>query len=135
MIVVDASVTLAWVLADETVTGAEAVLDRIVTSGALVPSVWPMEVTNSLVVAYRRQRLASDQLQGALETLAALPISVIPTGLDRGAGRILNLCHRHGLTAYDAAYLDLAIEHGLGLATLDRRLVSSASAEQVPLII
>ena len=41
---------------------------------------------------------------------------------------ISTLAERHGLSTYDAAYLELALREGLGLITLDRTLAQAASA-------
>jgi predicted nucleic acid-binding protein len=40
--------------------------------------------------------------------------------------RILDLGRRHGLTAYDATYLELAMRTGGMLATFDRKLADAA---------
>ncbi|MCF6370567.1 PIN domain-containing protein [Rhizobium halophilum] len=45
---------------------------------------------------------------------------------------ILTLAERHSLTAYDAAYLALALERQLPLATLDRKLTKAAQSEGLP---
>jgi predicted nucleic acid-binding protein len=46
----------------------------------------------------------------------------------------MTLARRHKLTAYDAAYLELALREGLALATLDAALIQAAKAEGVELI-
>jgi predicted nucleic acid-binding protein len=48
--------------------------------------------------------------------------------------RLLALARRHGLTVYDAAYLELALREGLDLATLDTELADAARAEGMPLV-
>jgi len=56
---------------------------------------------------------------------------------DRGPGddaAIVDLAMKHDLTAYDAAYLDLALRERLPLATLDRKLAAAARAENVPVL-
>ena len=47
---------------------------------------------------------------------------------------VLTLARRRRLTAYDAAYLELALRRGLPLATLDGALASAARAEGVSLV-
>jgi predicted nucleic acid-binding protein len=44
------------------------------------------------------------------------------------------LARRHGLTVYDASYLELAQRHGVALATLDAALAEAAQRESLPLI-
>ena len=48
--------------------------------------------------------------------------------------QILPLARRHSLSAYDAAYLELAIREGLPLATLDNDLRIAASIAGVALM-
>jgi predicted nucleic acid-binding protein len=67
-------------------------------------------------------------LQRFLRTLPALRIRVVdPPSYDG----LFDLAERHTLTAYDAAYLDLAIREGLPLASLDAALVRAARATGV----
>ncbi|MES0101937.1 hypothetical protein NKK47_34415 [Mesorhizobium sp. M0019] len=56
---------------------------------------------------------------------------------DAGAGRdgaIIELATAHGLSAYDAAYLALAIETALPLATLDRKLAVAAGGQGIRIL-
>ena len=46
---------------------------------------------------------------------------------------VMDLARRHGLTAYDALYLETALRHGAMLATLDGKLRAAAVAEAVAL--
>lgn len=89
------------------------------------------ELRNSLIVHERRQRITPARTAGFLKALASLPIS-----LDRqiGEAALLGLARDHVLTAYDAAYLELAQRKGLALATLDRALAAAAQASGVALI-
>ena len=47
-------------------------------------------------------------------------------GVDRAFQQILSGARQHNLSAYDAAYLELAIREGLPLATLDNDLRKAA---------
>ena len=67
----------------------------------------------------------------ALSLLRGLPIRV-DTATDEEL--LLYLSRRHGLTAYDAAYFELALRLGLPLASLDEALVRAAGAEGVAVI-
>jgi predicted nucleic acid-binding protein len=60
-----------------------------------------------------------------LDDLTALPIALeqFPTGVV--FDRIQKLSRAHNLTPYDAAYLDLALDSGLPLATLDEDLAKA----------
>jgi predicted nucleic acid-binding protein len=122
VIVVDASVTLAWCLADEADEYAERMLDRVVQEGASAPAHWPLEVANGLRSAERRGRLAEGDVTRARQLLADLGIEVVPVELSTATGTVLETAREHGLSAYDAAYLDLAYFRSVPLATIDEPL-------------
>jgi len=126
-LVVDASVALAWALPDEISAYADAVLAVVETEGLRVPELWPREVANGLAIAYVRKRLTTDDEQKFLAALARLTIDV-----DQSADALVIIregtaaAGRYGLTAYDAAYVELAAREGLALATLDGRMRDAA---------
>lgn len=131
--VLDCSVTMAWCFEDETDSYAGPVLDRFDRDTALVPSIWPLEVGNALVVGERRRRLTEKDSAWLLDLLAGLPIVVAELSLGQVAGSVIALARRHDLSAYDAAYLELAMREGASLATQDAALRRAASAVGVPL--
>ena len=132
--VLDASVTLAWAFEDEATPATEALLDRVRDEGGIAPAVWPLEVANGLLLGERRGRLAEAQTMRFVQTLQGLPISVDDGALGEAFGAVLTLGREHGLTTYDAAYLELAARQGLPLATLDARLGAAAERMGVPLL-
>ena len=132
--VLDASVALAWVLPDEGSEPAASVLARLADENAIVPEVWPLEVANVLVVAHRRGRLSTPELQRAVADLLALPIEVDQETHGRALGAILQVAASRDLSAYDAAYLELAQRRGLPLATLDLGLRSACAAAGIGII-
>lgn len=127
----DASVTLAWGFEDEGGAYVDAVLETLRAGEAIVASHWGLEVVNGLLVAERRRRIAADEAVRFARFLLALPIAVDPVARGRAFETVLRLGRLHQLTAYDAAYLELAIRHGIPLATLDRTLRVAADAEGV----
>jgi len=132
--VLDASVALAWFLAGEATRHTEAVLERLHGSEAAVPVVWPLEVANAFLMAERRQRITPSQTADAVGNLTALPIRVDDGALGEAWGTVLRLARDHGLTAYDASYLELAMRLGLPLATQDARLGAAAGRVGVHLV-
>lgn len=131
--VLDGSVTMAWYFKDEENDYANAVRDGLGVSRAVVPSHWPLEVANTILVGERRKR--SNQAQAAAWTglLASLPITVDDETATRAFSDVLNLGRAQNLSAYDAAYLELAMRRGLPLATLDAKLKAAAGAVGVPI--
>jgi predicted nucleic acid-binding protein len=133
--IIDASAALPWRFADEATPWTEALLDRVEAGEeVLVPAHWPLEVVNSLLVAERKGRVTDAQVSEFLEDLAALPISVMPASAAARWPAILSVAKRHRLTAYDAAYLDLAQRTGLPLATLDGDLRKDTAKAGVALV-
>ena len=90
---------------------------------ALATSFWPHEVLNALLAGEKRKRISSALSRTFLEELATLPILLEQFASGIVFERIESLSRRHDLTAYDAAYLDLALENGIPLATLDEDLI------------
>ena len=132
--VVDASVTLAWCFEDESSERADRVRHRLASEDAIVPSIWPLEVANGLRSAERRNRVAAGELPGLRQLLSALPIRVEPISLDAALSDVLEMARALELTAYDAAYLALAVRRGLPLATVDERLRDAAERAGIELL-
>jgi len=131
VLVIDASVALAWCFADEATPATDALVPLVRREGATVPAHWGLEVTNALLVAERRSRITSDEVAAHLRTIAALGIQVDPE-TDRRVGRdILKVARAGGLSIYDAAYLELAQRLVVPLATLDKELAKAASKSGV----
>jgi predicted nucleic acid-binding protein len=130
-LVLDASLTLQWFLEDEADRKYSlSVLSSLSEKQAVVPVLWFYEVGNGLLMAYRRKRIAQDQIAGFLTRLKNLPIEAAP----QVPVEILNLpalAQTHSLTNYDAAYLSLALRLQLPLATTDAALRQAASAAAV----
>lgn len=133
-LVLDGSVTLAWCFADETTPAIDALMLRVAREGATAPAIWRLEVANGLRSAMRRGRVTKETRDGHLADLRDMNIESDPE-TDRFAwSTTLRLADRHGLTPYDASYLELALRLNLPLASLDRALRDAAQAEGVPLL-
>jgi predicted nucleic acid-binding protein len=135
-LVVDASTVLTWCFPDEKAQKAEEISELIAAGNRVsVPAFWRHEVLNALLVSERRKRVTPELIQAFLDELDRMPVDV-----DNGATASIvfsttrSLCRKHGLTAYDAAYLELARRNGCSLATVDRDLEEAAVAESVPVI-
>jgi predicted nucleic acid-binding protein len=133
-LVLDSSVTMARVYADETTDAVREVFERLSQSGAWVPSFWRLEIANALAMGIRRNRHDRAFLEKTLADLAYLPIHIDPETGRQAWGATVRLADRHRLTIYDAAYLELALRRNLPLATLDRQLREAAASAGIGLL-
>jgi predicted nucleic acid-binding protein len=125
-IVIDASIALAWAFPDERDGESIAAGKYVLRDRAMVSSLWRWEVQNVLRNAEKRGRIDEHTTTRILRSFAALPLTVDPISGEMTFGAELSLARRFELTAYDAAYLELAIRRGVRLATKDAALRSAA---------
>lgn len=133
-LVLDSSVTLAWLYTDELTPATQQVFDHVTAAGAWVPSLWRLEVANSLQSGVRRGRISVEFRDAALTDLALLNIASDPDTDTFAWSATLRLAERCGLTLYDAAYLELSQRLDLPLATLDQELRAAGDALGVTLL-
>lgn len=126
--VLDNSVTMVWGFDDEANPYAESMLDLMPTARAYVPSLWPLEVANVLLVGERRKRITPADTSKFLALLSTFPITVDDETTARAWSDTINVARSQGLSVYDAGYLELAMRRGLPLATLDDKLKAAAVA-------
>lgn len=132
-LVLDSSATLAWILPDEVSDEARRIFEQVALSGAWVPSLWHLEIANSLQIGIRHRRIDAVRRDAVLADLAALNIAVDPDTNSFAWSTTLQLADRFRLTLYDSSYLELAQRRGLPLATFDRALRASAKTLGLPL--
>ena len=131
--VVDNSVVMSWCFKDEIDNYADTVLDSLTGATAVVPSIWPLEVVNVLLVAERQKRLGESDSIRFITLLSQLPIFVELEQPEIMMKALLALARANNLSSYDASYLDLAMRKGLPIATLDNRLIEAAGKIGVPI--
>jgi predicted nucleic acid-binding protein len=127
-IVLDTSYALAMVMGDETSPSNAA---EVLAADLVAPAIWTLEIANTLLVSQRRGRINAAQLQELLAVLAALKVQVQPA-LDLTIDHWCQFSGVHGLTTYDAQYLDLAMQKRCGIATCDARLAQAAARVGLP---
>ncbi|MDQ2681873.1 MAG: type II toxin-antitoxin system VapC family toxin [Candidatus Eremiobacteraeota bacterium] len=130
-VVLDASVILKWFVEDEMSRHADGLLDRVCEEGALVPALFRWEAQSVLVRAMLDARLDLELMEKAFDVLSALPISVEDAGRRLMLGGEAALALQYNLTPYDAAYLAVALDHELELATADNDLARAARDAEV----
>ena len=124
-IVIDNSVFLSWCLGDENDATAAHAMQRVADEGGIVPRLWWYELRNALLMNERRGRLSLQQVSDTLND--SLELGIVMDDEHDGS-LLLDIARGHGLTVYDAAYLEVAVRRSLPLATLDRRLSKAAEA-------
>ncbi len=124
-VVVDASVSAVWYIDDEDDPVADEALRFVVKYGRTVPELFHFEIRHVILTATRRGRRAG-QLRTTNRALESLPIH---TDIHPNFDNVFELATKHNLTFYDATYLELALRHGLPLATLDNAPARAAESE------
>jgi predicted nucleic acid-binding protein len=133
--VLDASAALGWV-ADAPPSPYAVYVRQSLLSGAraIVPALWHLEVANWFAIAERRGVLNESQADLVLSAFDVIIAQAVDTDPDIASIRqVLTVASRFQLSAYDAAYLDLARHASLPLATLDERLRAAAKKAGVEL--
>ena len=130
--VLDNSVVAGWYLPEQRNDYSQAIAKRLERDRAMVPPLWQLELANVLRTACTRGKLDLVQARQILDTMAQLPIDV-DAGPAPGQRQLFELAMRHQLSTYDAAYLELALRHGVPIATQDAELKRAAAAAGVDL--
>ena len=133
--VLDASVALSWFFDDEFSSYSASIAEIMPRSQAVVPIVWPLEMANGFLTAFRRGRLPETKAPALIGALDRLRVDI-----DRGIApeflthATLTIGIAHDLSAYDASYLELAMRRGLPFATQDERLLRAAGAAGIEIL-
>jgi predicted nucleic acid-binding protein len=125
-LVLDASVALSWCFKNEATSAADRVLERLTAEAASVPAIWHLEIANVLALSERRRRITPARSTEFIALLETLAIVIDEETSSRALGRVLDLARAEKLTAYDAAYLELAMRLGIPLASKDADLCDAA---------
>jgi predicted nucleic acid-binding protein len=132
--VLDASVALMWLLPESNPAGqayATAVLSALSEADAVAPALWALEIANVVAKVEAKGILNEAETQRYLTLLGRLNIGTDHVTATHAWGATLHLARRYRLSAYDAAYLELALRNGLPLASLDAALIKAAEAAGV----
>jgi len=133
-VVLDASMAIAWLFDDEKTAAAHAIMRRVAEEGAVVPAIWHLEVANVLENAVRRGRCDRGHVDRSLDRLGRMLIATDDETSRHAWARTLALARAHGLTTYDACYLELALRLGSPLATRDGALIAAARERRMPVL-
>lgn len=136
MLIIDNSISAEWLLHDskpEATRHADKILQRLISEQAMVPLLWHFEHANIQAIALRQNRATPVEIEAFRKLIARLVIVSDPRSPEDITDSLVDLAERHRLTAYDAAYLELAEHTGLPLATLDDALRRAATELGIPL--
>ncbi|HOC58165.1 MAG TPA: type II toxin-antitoxin system VapC family toxin [Verrucomicrobiota bacterium] len=134
--IADSSVGVAWTVPSQASSATDNLLDAVAVGTPLVvPMLWPLEVANALLVLLRRKRILAPERDRALAALARLPLLMDEEGPRLVLGRISALAGEHGLSVYDATYLELAVRRRLPLASRDQAICKAAQNCRVKLLL
>lgn len=125
--VADASMGIAWSVASQSSNVADELLDEVAAGRPFrVPGLWFLEVANALLVLRRRKRITPREWATARRALDQLHPAVDEESHRAAFGKLSDLAIEHGLSVYDAVYLELALRSDLPLATRDGVLNKAA---------
>ena len=127
-IVIDASVALAWCFPDEGSDYSDSVLLAVENQTVIVPAIWAVEIANALLVGERRKRIRQPEVRRFTDLMNGLSVVEDGQPFADTVSNILPLAREYDLSAYDAAYLDVAVRHEIPLATLDGKLQKACTA-------
>jgi predicted nucleic acid-binding protein len=125
-LILDCSVTISWFMSDEISSISSDILDDVGKNGAIVPTIWQLEVANVLLMSQRNKRITREQRNIALYALNELPINIDQSTSKHAWKETAELAERYSLSLYDACYLELALRSSLPLATFDNKLKQAA---------
>ena len=121
MIVVDASFIIAHVLGEDAAVEQANLIETLRQGRLVAPAHWPAEISNALVTNVRRKRISLEDISLILRELATYNIEIRPAFAGH-ASRLIAIASEQNLTAYDAAYVILAMDLNASIATLDKAM-------------
>ncbi len=122
-IVVDCSVSMAWILPDESSEPSRELMKLVLSEELwmIQPSLWVYESINALKSAVALERTSKESAAQAIELLMGLPFKLIDPLPN--SSKILETSFKYDITAYDATYLVSAEIHGAELYTADKDII------------
>jgi predicted nucleic acid-binding protein len=129
--VLDSSVALGAFFHDEQDAYSLAVWQSLADAQAVVPALWHLEMGNILSRAMKAGRISAGALEESWQQLSRVGLQTVP--VEGEARHWTQRAADWGLSAYDACYLDTALQQRLPLATKDKLLAHAARRVGVPL--
>ena len=124
MLVVDSSFLIAILFEEEHTAFALELLGDALAGGLTAPRLMHWEIANVLRNEVVRKQVSAEDASARLDGLTGLSIKM--PDHEASPTVLLDLALSSGLTAYDAAYLELAGRLSAPLATLDAAMARAA---------
>ncbi len=125
--VADASIAVAWVHPAQETPQTRLLLQSVHDGAPIeVPAIWPLEISNALLVLVRRKKLLNTERQIALAALQTLAVKLDYEMSMLAFTKLSVIAEKHQLSVYDAAYFELAQRRKLPLACRDGALRQAA---------
>lgn len=131
--VLDCSFTMTWCFEDEANAYADSILENFTNTTAIVPTIWPLEVANVLLLSKKKKRITEVHSSSFVDAISALPIVIDQSTSLKAMHSIYTLASQLDLTIYDSCYLELALREKIPLLTFDSGLIKAAKKLQIPL--
>ena len=133
--VTDASTAIAWIHPAQATPETQLLLEAISDgTQVFVPALWPLEVSNALLVLERRKKLIATEREAALAALNQLRIKIDYEMSSLAFTKLSALAAEHDLSVYDAAYFELAERLKLPLACKDSALRRAAERAHIKVL-
>lgn len=130
-VVLDASICLKWVFEEEDSEKARNLLTLSEKGDILLlaPEIWEYEIVNGFASAMLKNKLSYLHSKKLLRmVLEARPQMISTHGL---LLKSLENCHKYRISAYDSAYITLAVENKIILVSADEKLVQKVGDPNV----
>jgi len=132
-VVIDASATIAWAFNER---DRQAQLDGLLVGRVLTaPAIWRLEVVNIALVKERRRTITPVESERVLELVEGLGIEVVEDAAEVSLRELAAAARPLQLSAYDSAYLQLAVARQMPLLTMDHNLQNAARRLGVGLVL
>ena len=125
---------IAWLLGDPSVARGTQLDVGLRDEPVIVPSHWPIEISNVLRTHLKAGRLSIPDFHLVMERIDLVTIRVEPSIELDEIGALALFAVANELTTYDAAYVQLAARHELKLVTIDRAMRISVAKLNIPLL-
>src|SRR4051812_39948844 len=105
--ILDASIAVAWAHPAQATPQTQALLQAVYDGAAVeAPSLWPVEVSNALLVLVRRKKLLDAEREAALTSLQNLKVKLDYEMSIIAFTKLSAIAAENSLSVYDAAYFE-----------------------------